>query len=117
MSKFRLHFLVRCDEIHKIREFVANLLQVSSKNIILKEIVVPNICVIHAVQIGEEVVKRIRNLNIKVINSEIADMLKVSGNKTEEVKELLKHFKNIAKRENFDFLLNSMEHEAEKFAW
>jgi hypothetical protein len=117
MSEIRLYFLSRCDEIGALKESFINLFQVSDENVISKETIIPNICVIHVSQLGEEVVKSVRNLNVKAINSETADKFLDFKKESKELKELLRRLKNIDKSENFDFLLQLLISEPEGFSW
>ena len=117
MSEVCLYFLVRYDEIHTIKQSFSKLFQISLGDVSIKETILPNISLIEVLTPAERSVKSVRNLNVKAINSNTAGKLSAFENEDIEVRLLLKRFKNIDKRESFNFLLQLLIYEPEEFSW
>lgn len=117
MSKIRLYFLARYDESDIMKQSFSKLFQASLDDVSINETIIPNISVIEISTLAKESVKSTRNLNVFAISSKTARMLSDPKEENKEVRALLKRFKNVDERENFNFLLQLLTSAPKETSW
>ena len=117
MSKIRLYFLARYDESDIMKQSFSKLFQASLDDVSINETIIPNISVIEISTPAKKSVKSTRNLNVLAISSKTARMLSDPKEENKEVRALLKLFKNVDERENFNFLLQLLTSAPKETSW